>query len=87
MVRGAGEAGTTPPTASLHSLQHAGQGGEGEPQYSDLEAVSLRFELELTGDQQEEDGEGPGRLIAIDTLELQLSRYFSLEANLVSALG
>ena len=74
MVRGAGEAGTTPPTASLHSLQHAGRGGEGEPQYSDLEAVSLRFELELTGDQQEEDGEGPGRLIAIDTLELQLSR-------------
>ena len=86
MVRGAGETGNTPPTASLHSLQHAGRGGEGEPQYSDLEAVSLRFELELTGDQQEEGGEVPGRLIAIDTLELQLSRYFSLETNLVSAL-
>ena len=77
MVRGAGEAGTPPPTASLHSLQHAGRGGDGEPHYSDLESVSLRFEFELTGEQQEEGGEAPGRLIAIDTLELQLSRYFT----------
>ena len=84
-MRGAGEASTTPPTASLHSLQHAARGGDGEPQYSELESVSLRFEFELTGEQQEEGEEGPGRLIAIDTLELQLSRYFITVLTFVSA--